>query len=88
MNAGTEMLTMSSSACTVPKFQRGEITEEKLDWAKCIRVLAVAPAPLSERRPPCRYGRALGLALPGSALMPATSPDLALPMPVRPVSRS
>ena len=35
MNAGPEMLTLEQLGMYSAKYQRGEIDEEKLDWAKC-----------------------------------------------------
>ena len=35
MNAGPEMLTLEQLGMYSAKFERGEISEEKLDWAKC-----------------------------------------------------
>ena len=35
MNAGPEMLTLEQLGMYSAKFERGEIDEEKLDWAKC-----------------------------------------------------
>ena len=35
MNAGPEMLTLEQLGMYSAKFERGEIGEEKLDWAKC-----------------------------------------------------
>ena len=35
MNAGPEMLTLEQLGMYSAKFERGEINEEKLDWAKC-----------------------------------------------------
>lgn len=35
MNAGPDMLTLEQLGMYSAKFERGEIDEEKLDWAKC-----------------------------------------------------
>ena len=35
MNAGPEMLTLEQLGMYSAGFERGEIDEEKLDWAKC-----------------------------------------------------
>lgn len=59
------------------KFQRGEITEEKLDWAKCNACPSCGACSFIGTASTMQImAEALGLALPGSALMPATSPDL------------
>ena len=68
MNAGPEMLTLEQLGMYSAKYERGEIDEEKLDWAKCNACQAVAHVPLSELHLPCRlWAEALGLALPGTA---------------------
>ena len=77
MNAGPEMLTLEQLGMYSAKFERGEIDEEKLDWAKC----NACPS-----RGACSFigtastmqimAEALGLMLPGTALMPATAPEL------------
>ena len=73
MNAGPDMLTLEQLGMYSAKFQRGEIDEEKLNWAKhnagaCSFIGTASTMQI--------MAEALGLALPGSALMPATSPDL------------
>ena len=35
MNAGPEMLTLEQLGMYSAKYERGEIDQEKLDWAKC-----------------------------------------------------
>lgn len=54
MNAGPEMLTLEQLGMYSAKFERGEIDEEKLDWAKCNACRAAVPVRLSERHPRCR----------------------------------
>lgn len=77
MNAGPDMLTLEQLGMYSAKFQRGEIDEEKLNWAKhnacpsCGACSFIGTASTMQI-----MAEALGLALPGSALMPATSPDL------------
>lgn len=77
MNAGPEMLTLEQLGMYSAKFERGEISQEKLDWAKqnacpsCGACSFIGTASTMQI-----MAEALGLALPGSALMPATSPDL------------
>ena len=77
MNAGPEMLTLEQLGMYSAKFQRGEITEEKLDWAKCNACPSCGACSFIGTASTMQImAEALGLALPGSALMPATSPDL------------
>ncbi len=77
MNAGPDMLTLEQLGMYSAKFERGEIDEDKLSWAKenacpsCGACSFIGTASTMQI-----MAEALGLALPGSALMPATSPDL------------
>ena len=77
MNAGPDMLTLEQLGMYSAKFQRGEIDEDKLNWAKhnacpsCGSCSFIGTASTMQI-----MAEALGLALPGTALMPATSPDL------------
>ena len=77
MNAGPDMLTLEQLGMYSAKFQRGEIDEDKLNWAKhnacpsCGACSFIGTASTMQI-----MAEALGLALPGTALMPATSPDL------------
>ena len=77
MNAGPDMLTLEQLGMYSAKYQRGEIDEEKLNWAKhhacpgCGACSFIGTASTMQI-----MAEALGLALPGSALMPASSPDL------------
>ena len=77
MNAGPEMLTLNELGYYSARFERGEITEERLDWAKqnacpsCGACSFIGTASTMQI-----MAEALGLSLPGSALLPATSPDL------------
>ena len=77
MNAGPEMLTLEQLGMYSAKYERGEIDEARLDWAKqnacpsCGACSFIGTASTMQI-----MAEALGLALPGSALMPATSPDL------------
>lgn len=77
MNAGPDMLTLEQLGMYSAKYQRGEISEEKLNWAKhhacpgCGACSFIGTASTMQV-----MAEALGLALPGSALMPASSPDL------------
>ena len=85
MNAGPEMLTLEQLGMYSAKYERGEIDEARLDWAKqnacpsCGACSFIGTASTMQI-----MAEALGLALPGSALMPATSPDL---LDVRPAGR-
>ena len=77
MNAGPEMLTLEQLGMYSAQFERGEIDENRLNWAKhnacpsCGACSFIGTASTMQI-----MAEALGLALPGSALMPATSPDL------------
>lgn len=77
MNAGPNMLTLEQLGMSSAKYQRGEIDEDTLNWAKthacpsCGACSFIGTASTMQI-----MAEALGLALPGSALMPATSPDL------------
>ncbi len=77
MNAGPDMLTLEQLGMYSAEYKRGEIDEEKLNWAKrnacpsCGACSFIGTASSMQI-----MAEALGLSLPGSALMPATSPDL------------
>ncbi len=77
MNAGPEMLTLEQLGKYSAQYRRGEISEERLNWAKrnacpgCGACSFIGTASTMQV-----MAEALGLALPGSALMPAASPDL------------
>ena len=77
MNAGPEMLTLEQLGKYSAEFERGEISLDKLDWAKhnacpsCGACSFIGTASTMQI-----MAESLGLALPGSALMPAMSPDL------------
>ena len=77
MNAGPDMLTLEQLGMYSAKYERGEISQETLDWAKthacpgCGACSFIGTASTMQI-----MAEALGLALPGSALMPADSPDL------------
>lgn len=77
MNAGLDMLTLEQLGMYNAKYQRGEIDEEKLNWAKCNACPSCGACSFIGTASTMQImAEALGLALPGSALMPATSPDL------------
>ncbi len=77
MNAGPGMLTLEQLGMYSARFERGEIGQDKLDWAKqnacpsCGACSFIGTASTMQI-----MAEALGLALPGSTLMPATSQDL------------
>lgn len=77
MSAGPELLTLEQLGMYSAKYERGEIDEAKLNWAKqnacpsCGACSFIGTASTMQI-----MAEALGLALPGSALLPATSPDL------------
>lgn len=77
MAAGPEMLTLEQLGMYSAKYERGEIPEEKLNWAKCNACPSCGACSFIGTASTMQImAEALGLALPGSALMPATSPDL------------
>ncbi len=77
MNAGPEMLTLEQLGMYSAKYERGEIDEEKLEWAKCNACPSCGACSFIGTASTMQImAEALGLALPGSALMSATSPDL------------
>ena len=77
MNAGPELLTLEQLGMYSAKYERGEIDKEKLDWAKCNACPGCGACSFIGTASTMQImAEALGLALPGSALMPATSPDL------------
>lgn len=77
MNAGPDMLTLEQLGMYSAKYQRGEIDEEKLNWAKCNACPGCGACSFIGTASTMQImAEALGLALPGSALMPADSPDL------------
>ena len=77
MAAGPDLLTLEQLGMYSAKYERGEISREKLDWAKhhacpgCGACSFIGTASTMQI-----MAEALGLALPGSALLPAASPDL------------
>ena len=77
MSAGPELLTLEQLGMYAAKYERGEIDEAKLNWAKhnacpsCGACSFIGTASTMQI-----MAEALGLTLPGSALLPATSPDL------------
>lgn len=77
MAAGPDLLTLEQLGMYHAMHERGEIDDEKLLWAKrnacpsCGACSFIGTASTMQI-----MAEALGLALPGSALLPATSPDL------------
>jgi dihydroxy-acid dehydratase len=77
MAAGPELLTLEQLGKYAAMRERGEISEERLRWAKehacpsCGACSFIGTASTMQI-----MAEALGLALPGSALLPATSPLL------------
>ena len=77
MNAGPELLTLEQLGAYSARYERGEIGEDKLNWAKqnacpsCGACSFIGTASTMQM-----MAEALGLALPGSALLPAESGEL------------
>ncbi|MGN0970801.1 MAG: dihydroxy-acid dehydratase [Aristaeellaceae bacterium] len=77
MCAGPELLTLEQLGMYAAQYERGEIDESRLCWAKenacpgCGACSFIGTASTMQI-----MAEALGLALPGSALLPADSPDL------------
>jgi dihydroxy-acid dehydratase len=77
MSAGENLLTLEQLGTYSAQYERGEIDEEKLNWAKknacpsCGACSFLGTASTMQI-----MAETLGLTLPGSALLPATSPDL------------
>ena len=77
MAAGPDLLTLEQLGMYSAQYERGEIGKDKLEWAKhnacpsCGACSFIGTASTMQI-----MAEALGLALPGSALLPANSPDL------------
>ncbi len=77
MNAGPQMLTLEQLGMYSAQYERGEIEKDRFEWAKhnacpsCGACSFIGTASTMQI-----MAEALGLSLPGSALMPSTSPDL------------
>uniref|UniRef100_UPI003522EE34 dihydroxy-acid dehydratase n=1 Tax=Blautia faecicola TaxID=2509240 RepID=UPI003522EE34 len=77
MNAGPDMLTLEQLGMYSARYERGEIDEAMLDWAKCNACPSCGACSFIGTASTMQImAEALGLALPGSALMPSISPDL------------
>ncbi len=77
MAAGPDLLTLEQLGMYSARYKRGEIPKETFEWAKhnacpgCGACSFIGTASTMQI-----MAEALGLALPGSALLPADSPDL------------
>lgn len=77
MSAGPELLTLEQLGMYAAQYARGEIDQARLDWAKCSACPSCGACSFIGTASTMQImAEALGLALPGSALLPATSPDL------------
>ena len=77
MSAGPELLTLEQLGMYAAQYARGEIDQARLDWAKCSACPSSGACSFIGTASTMQImAEALGLALPGSALLPATSPDL------------
>ena len=77
MDAGPDLLTLEQIGIYAAKCARGEITEEQLTWYKHHACPSCGACSFMGTASTMQImGEALGLMLPGSALMPATCPDL------------
>ena len=75
MSAGPELLTLEQLGMYSAQYARGEIDEERLNWAKCNACPGCGACSFIGTTMQI-MAEAMGLALPGSALLPAASPDL------------
>ena len=77
MDAGPDLLTLEQIGIYSAQCARGEITEEKLTWYKQHACPSCGACSFMGTASTMQVmGEALGLMLPGSALMPATCEDL------------
>lgn len=77
MDAGPDLLTLEQIGIYSAKCARGEITEEQLTWYKQHACPSCGACSFMGTASTMQVmGEALGLMLPGSALMPATCDDL------------
>lgn len=77
MNAGPDMLTLEQIGMYSAMQKRGEITQEELTWYKHHACPSCGACSFMGTASTMQImAEALGLMLPGSALMPATSKDL------------
>lgn len=77
MDAGPDLLTLEQIGMYSAMYERGEISEEKLNFYKQNACPSCGACSFMGTASTMQImAEALGLMLPGSALMPATSPDL------------
>lgn len=77
MDAGPDLLTLEQIGIYAAKCARGEISEEQLEWYKQHACPSCGACSFMGTASTMQImGEALGLMLPGSALMPATCDDL------------
>ena len=77
MDAGPDLLTLEQIGIYAAKCARGEISQEQLTWYKQHACPSCGACSFMGTASTMQVmGEALGLMLPGSALMPATCPDL------------
>lgn len=77
MDAGPDLLTLEQIGTYSAMYQRGEISEEQLTWYKHHACPSCGACSFMGTASSMQImGEALGLMLPGSALMPATCEDL------------
>ncbi|MDY4596803.1 dihydroxy-acid dehydratase [Faecalimonas umbilicata] len=77
MDAGPDLLTLEQIGMYSAMYERGEISEEKLNFYKQNACPSCGACSFMGMASTMQImAEALGLMLPGSALMPATSPDL------------
>jgi dihydroxy-acid dehydratase len=77
MDAGPDLLTLEQIGIYSAKCARGDITDDQLTWYKHHACPSCGACSFMGTASTMQImGEALGLMLPGSALMPATCPDL------------
>jgi len=77
MNAGPDLLTLEQIGIYAAKCARGEITEEQLEWYKHHACPSCGACSFMGTASTMQVmGEALGLMLPGTALLPAESEEL------------
>ena len=77
MSAGPKLLTLEQLGMYSARYERGEIDEDTFNWAKCNACPSCGACSFIGTASTMQImAEALGLALPGSALLPAISPDL------------
>ena len=77
MSAGPELLTLEQLGMYSAQYERGEIDEARFTWAKCNACPSCGACSFIGTASTIQImAEAMGLSLPGSALLPATSPDL------------